>query len=249
MKQWAIITGAGTGIGAALAKELSNYNIHILAIGRRLQPLLDTQKHAPGMIHTLAVDISTEEGRQKIFDAIPADHSVKYLVQNAAVGVPSRLGDVRSVDFNYAMAVNVTAPLFLTKGFFSQLKASEGRILHVTTGVARMPQVGTITYGVTKMAFDRLYDQLKVELQGSGVTIASVLPGVVDTEGLWEHIKLAKEHRLPHVSYFDKVQRDGKMVSAEFCAKFLKFILMDTSSDEYSQVWNIHDEFHAARWT
>lgn len=248
MKNWAVITGAGTGIGAALAKELSRHDLHVLAIGRRLQLLQETQQFAPGNIHPLAVDIATADGQRKILDFIPESDAVKYLVQNAAVGVPSRLRDIQRDDFEYAFAVNVTAPLMLAKGFFPRLNGNQGRIIHLGTGVATKPQLGTITYGITKMAFQRLYEQLVVEFEESQVQIAEVLPGVVDTEGLWEHIKLANEHQLPHVSYFAKVQKEGRILSAELAAKFLKFVLVDTVNDEFSKVWNIHDSEHWQRW-
>lgn len=248
MKNWAVITGAGTGIGAALAKELSCHDLNVLAIGRRLQPLQETQQHAPDSIHPLAVDIATTDGERKILDFIPEGDNVKYLIQNAAVGVPSRLQDIQREEFEYAFAVNVTAPLMLAKGFFPRLNSNKGRIIHLGTGVAAKPQLGTITYGITKMAFQRLYEQLVVELKGSQVQIAEVLPGVVDTEGLWEHIKLAKEHQLPHVSYFDEVQREGKILSSEAAAKFLKFVLVDAADEEFSKVWNIHDSEHWQRW-
>jgi len=248
MRNWAVITGAGTGIGAALAKELARLDLHVLVIGRRLEPLQQTQRRAPDNIHPLAVDIASTEGQTKILDFIPESDAVKYLVQNAAVGVPSRLQDIQRDDFEYAFAVNVTAPLMLAKGFFPRLNKNQGRIIHIGTGVAKTPQLGTITYGITKMAFQRLYEQLVVELDGMQVQIAEVLPGVVDTEGLWEHVKLAKEHCLPHVSYFDQVQKEGKISSAEFAAKFLKFVLVDTESEEFSKVWNIHDSEHWQRW-
>lgn len=248
MRNWAVITGAGTGIGAALAKELSRHDLHVLAVGRRFQPLQETQQFAPDNIHPLAVDIATTEGQSKILDFIPDSDIVKYLVQNAAVGVPSRLQDIQRNDFEYAFAVNVTAPLMLAKGFFPRLNNNRGRVIHLGTGVASKPQLGTITYGITKMAFQRLYEQLVVEFKGSHVQIAEVLPGVVDTEGLWEHIKLAKEHQLPHVSYFDDVQKEGRMLSAELAAKFLKFVLVDSKDEEFSKVWNIHDSEHWQRW-
>lgn len=248
MKNWAVITGAGTGIGAALAKELSCCDLHILVIGRRLQCLQETQQYSPDNIHPLAVDIATTESQRKILDFIPESDAVKYLVQNAAVGVPSRLQDIQHDEFDYAFAVNVTAPLMLAKGFFPRLNSNHGRIIHLGTGVASTPQLGTITYGITKMAFQRLYQQLVVELEGSQVKIAEVLPGVVDTEGLWEHIKLAKEHQLPHVSYFAKVEKEGKIFSAEVAAKFLKFVLVDTADEEFPKVWNIHDSEHWQRW-
>lgn len=248
MKTWAVITGAGTGIGAALTKELSCHDLDVLAVGRRLQRLQETQWYAPDNIHPLAVDIATAEGQRKILDFIPESDVVKYLVQNAAVGVPSRLQDIQRDDFEYAFAVNVTAPLMLAKGFFPRLNSSHGRIIHLGTGVASKPQLGTITYGITKMAFQRLYQQLVVEFEGSQVQIAEILPGVVDTEGLWEHIKLAKEHQLPHVSYFAQVEKEGKILSTELAAKFLKFVLVDAADEEFSKVWNIHDSEHWQRW-
>ena len=120
MRNWAVITGAGTGIGAALAKELARHDLHVLVIGRRVEPLQETQRHAPDNIHPLAVDISTTDGQTKILEFIPESDAVKYLVQNAAVGVPSRLQDIQHDDFEYAFAVKVTAPLMLAKAFFPE---------------------------------------------------------------------------------------------------------------------------------
>ena len=66
------------------------------------------------------------------------------------------------------MAVNVTAPLMLTQRLLPRLRQSKGRILHIGTNIAFNAQTGTATYGITKMAFHRLYEQLKVDLQGTG---------------------------------------------------------------------------------
>ena len=250
MKYWAIITGAGTGIGSALAKELASSDYHILAIGRRSAPLELTKNEAkkPNNIIPLVMDIAENNSHEKIIGAIPQCDEIKFLIQNAAVGVPSKLLDINQGDFEYAMRVNVTAPLMLTKYLFPRLKRCLGRIVHLGTGVAFKAQLGTTTYGVTKMAFHRLYEQLRVELDGSGVQIANILPGVVDTEGLWEHIRLARGQQLPHVGYFDQVEKEGKILSAEMSAKFIRFVLLETSKEEFSREWNIHDESHHSRW-
>ena len=168
MPKWAVITGAGTGIGAGLARHLAEKGVHILAVGRRLEPLKQVSESFPEKIHPLSTDIATEEGIQKINDAIPKEDDLIYLVQNAAVGVPGRLGEIKRNDFEYAMAVNVTAPLMLTQKFLSRLSKSNGRILHIGTNIAFNAQTGTATYGITKMAFHRLYEQLKVDLRGTG---------------------------------------------------------------------------------
>lgn len=168
MHSWAVITGAGTGIGAGLALHLASKGIFVLAVGRRKEPLMDLQKSFPQTIHPLSTDISTEEGIKMIHEAIPKDDRLMYLVQNAAVGVPGRLGNINRSDFEYAMAVNVTAPLMLTQKLLPYLKRAQGRILHIGTNIAFTAQEGTATYGITKMAFFRLYEQLKVDLTGTG---------------------------------------------------------------------------------
>ena len=82
-----------------------------------------------------------------------------------------------------------------------------------------------------------------------GVSIGSVHPGVVDTEGLWEHAKLAHAASLPHAAYFDRLKEEGGMLSPDFVAKFLSFLLEDTGDEEYSaKEWHIKDETHWSRW-
>lgn len=70
------------------------------------------------------------------------------------------------------------------------------------TSVAFRPQYGTATYGVSKMAFHRLYEQLNAE--GLGIPCASLSPGIVDTEGVRDHVEKSRAHALPHVRFFDE---------------------------------------------
>ena len=110
--------------------------------------------------------------------------------------------------------------------------------------------MGTATYGITKMAFHRLYEQLKVDLADSGVAVGSAHPGVVDTEGLWDHAKLAKEAGLAHAAYFDKLKDEGAMLSPQYVAKFLGFLLEETSDQEFSaKEWHVKDEVLLPRWS
>jgi len=250
MSKWAIVTGAGTGIGQALTTALAGCGVHVLAVGRRQEPLDAVAAAAPtGVVHPLQGDISQKEVIEKIAEAIPAGDQLCYLIQNAAVGVPSRLADLKREDFEYALAVNVTAPLFLTQRLLPRLQASQGRILHLGTGVAFNAQIGTATYGLTKMAFHRLYEQLRVELAGTGVLVGSVSPGMVHTEGLSEHLKLAKEEQLPHVAYFAQAEQDGLIREADLAAKFLLFLLQQAGDEEFSrQEWKLGDQTHWDRW-
>ena len=98
-------------------------------MGRREAPLTSVAAAAPpGSVLPLQGDIAKEEVREinlkhhllsqdieRISAAIPSEDQLCYLIQNAAVGQPGRLLDLRREDFEQALAVNVTAPLFLTQ--------------------------------------------------------------------------------------------------------------------------------------
>ena len=263
---WAIVTGAGTGIGAALTHTLCKKGINVLAVGRRMNKLETMKEKCPvefaKSIRVLSADIASVDGRKSIFESIPHEENngegsiqrnfILFLIQNAAIGEPGRLLDIDAQHFSYAMEVNVTAPLALTQGFIQRMMETHEfmrtlepsarmfphgpRILHLGTSVAFQPQLGTATYGVTKMAFHRLYLQLKEELKVdfSGVCIGSASPGVVDTEGLHEHIELATNAGLPHVAYFDQVKANNWMIAANDSAEQLTRLLLTTSSEEFS---------------
>jgi len=263
---WAVVTGAGSGIGAALTLTLCKKGINVLAVGRRFNKLQTMKEKCPAefakSIKILSADIASDDGRQSIFDSIPHKENnsegrlqrnlILFLIQNAAVGEPARLLNINAHHFSYAMDVNVTAPLILTQGFVVRMKETHEymkteepsarrfphgpRILHLGTNVAFQPQLGTATYGVTKMAFHRLYLQLKEELKVDfpGVCVGSASPGVVDTEGLHQHIELATNATLPHVEYFDKVKANNWMIKAEDSAEQLTRLLLMTSDEDFS---------------
>jgi short-subunit dehydrogenase len=93
--------------------------------------------------------------------SLPLDAKVQLLVQNAAAGDPASFSTVSPEHLEHCLRVNVVAPLALTQGFLPALQAGEGRVLHLGTSVAHQPQEGTLTYGVTKMAFHRLSEPLE----------------------------------------------------------------------------------------
>ena len=219
------MTGGGSGIGRVLVHHFSSLSsdflsgsgvecrYKVLTCGRRLSALEDTMNQAPcpERVTIVRADIAKAEDRQQVVDALPTNAHVCLLVQNAAVGDPST--DLASVDIGhleYAFKVNVSGPLALVQLLLPFLKpkceaatatAVRSRILHLGTSVAHRPQKGTLTYGVTKMAFHRLYQQLNAE---GDVVCGSFSPGLVDTEGVRDHVHKARNCNLPHVEYFDR---------------------------------------------
>lgn len=211
--EWVVITGGGSGIGAMLVKHFAAKGFEVLTCGRRGSALQETLRSCGDLgcrVHVVTCNIGTVEGRQKLVQALPPTASLRLLVQNAAVGDPARLEQLRLDDWEEGLRVNVTAPLFLTQALLEHLKRGRGRILHLGTGVAFRAQLGTSIYGVTKAAFYRLYQQLNADLADLGITAGSLSPGIVDTEGVRDHVEKARRQSLPHVAFFDAAFREGR---------------------------------------
>jgi len=247
-RSWAIVTGAGSGIGAALTHRIIRGGVSVVAVGRRKSALDDTMRAAPAespasaRLVAVAADITSPEGRASICSAIPTGDELRFLVHNAAVGDPnSPEAGIDLEHFRYALEVNLVAPLELSQMLKERLAACPrsggGRVLHLGSGVAKTVQPGTGIYGITKLAFLRLQQQLSSDWAGANVVVGSARPGVVDTEGMRDHVAKANALKLPHANYFNKLFLDGNigMQSLDVVSEFLWLLLTKCPADEFGQ--------------
>ena len=236
---WVVVTGGGSGIGRALVHHFSRTN-RVLTCGRRAAPLDDTRSTAPlpDAVTVCACDIGSPVGRSTLVAALPPDAPVALLVHNAAIGDPAPFRELDVAHFEDALRVNVVAPLALSQAFLPGLERANGRILHLGTSVAFNPQEGTATYGVTKLAFHRLYQQLNAE---GIVPVGSLSPGMVDTEGVRDHVSKARAHALPHVRFFDEAFEKGWATPVPELLQFVDELLAMEASDFSKQEWRFSE--------
>jgi NAD(P)-dependent dehydrogenase (short-subunit alcohol dehydrogenase family) len=273
-RQWACVTGAGSGIGRSITLDLVSRGLGVFAVGRRLEKLEETKNlsKSPSDVVVVQADISNEDGRTKVQQTI-GDQHLRFLIQNAGiVGPLKRLKDTELSDFQEVMATNVEAPIFLAKRLLPALEANAkrsgepSRILHISSGCAHNPTVSWMSYSVSKAAFLMAYRCLALELAPS-ILVGSCKPGIVDTE-MQDTMRQATEDDFPKVAFFKKLKsekeklfdadKDSKphlpnrerLDTPENVAHFCWFLLDNTSKEEYSsQDWDIRDEALAARWT
>ena len=91
MAGWIVVTGAGTGLGKAIALLFAGKGYPVLGVGRRLEPLERLRSQNPTNINVVSADVSKAEGREAIRAALPASVNVKYLIHNAGVLQPVKL--------------------------------------------------------------------------------------------------------------------------------------------------------------
>ena len=245
MKELAIITGGGTGIGKALALELAgNQQMDVMIVGRRKEPLQETVALHKNKISFCTANVATVEGRNKILGAIENDVVVKYLVHNAAVLHPvKRIEQLSLEEWRNHQAINVEAPLFLTQTLLSKMNYS--RILNISSGAAHRALAGWAAYCSSKAALYMLYMVMNAEFKNKNILVGSVRPGVVNTP-MQSLLRQSDPIDFPDLPLFIQYNEKGKLIPVEIVAQFLRYILMKTDDSQFiDKEWDIYRDYTA----
>jgi len=232
MTEYAIVTGAGTGLGRAIALRLVRAGETVMGVGRRREPLELLEDESEGAVRGVAADLGTPEGRQQVVDALDGGDSVRYLVHNAGVLEPvGPLADISLKDWHYIQAINVEGPLFLTQALLPRLHG--GRVLHMSSGAASRPIPGWGAYCTSKAALHMLYQVLREELRDREIAVGSVRPGVVDTP-MQALIREQTEERFPGVERFRELKETGQLHDPDDVAAFVVKLLTETDAEGFT---------------
>jgi short-subunit dehydrogenase len=192
----AVVTGASSGIGAAIAKELATRGHNVVLVARSADKLADLAAELGKEVRAevLAADLGDRPTRAGLLDRVTAlGLTPNILINNAGM---STLGPVSKSDPAAEMAMielDVVAVADLCSRFLpGMVERTSGAILNVASTAAFQPLPGQAGYGASK-AFVLSYSQsLAGELRGSGVAVTALCPGPVDT-GFGESAGFTKE--------------------------------------------------------
>ncbi|MCF8383326.1 MAG: SDR family oxidoreductase [Chlorobium sp.] len=182
-----LVTGASTGIGSALAGAFAGMGNHLLLVARsedRLAGLAEELRAAHGIsVFSCPADLALPESPQRIFDYCLQHHlAVRLLVNCAGTSRASDFNNLALRDIERIMAVNMSAVARLVHLFLPGMVAEqEGGIINIASlgGLQGVPGLGL--YSATKSFLITLGEALHMELRGTGVRVATVCPGFVDT--------------------------------------------------------------------
>jgi short-subunit dehydrogenase len=184
-----IVTGAGSGIGRALALELGRRGGRLLLVGRRSELLAETAELVAavgGDGRVLACDITAPRAPEQLVDvALGTFGALDLLINNAGNVRAGRLEDHSIDDVRAMVELNLTAPILLTREALPHLRAAgEQRssvVVTMASGIALVPLPFYSTYAATKSGVAGFGHALRRELQGTGVHVATVYPGATAT--------------------------------------------------------------------
>ncbi len=173
----ALVTGASSGIGAAVVTALSARGLTVHAVARRKQRLEALAKETG--CTPLVLDLRDTEA---LYDAL-GGLEVDILVNNAGLGRGfEALFEVRPEDIDTTLGTNVVAAVHVVRAVAAGMVARKrGHIVNIGS-IAGLYPIKSSLYGASKGAVHLLSQNLRVELQGSGVRVTEICPGRVETE-------------------------------------------------------------------
>jgi uncharacterized oxidoreductase len=177
-----LITGGGSGIGAALAQRFHAQGNRVIVAGRRRDALDAVIAGRDGMF-AMTLDVESAEGVEDFASRVIAEHpSLNVVINNAGIMRFEALDVRRDLsDAEATITTNLLGPIRLTNALIDHLTArADGAIVNVTSGLAFVPLVDTPTYNATKAAIHSYTVSLREALKGK-VEVIELAPPAVQT--------------------------------------------------------------------
>lgn len=199
----AVITGAGGGIGMALARAFAGQGVRTVLLDRdeiRTAPLVAELGH--GAL-TIACDISNAEEIAVAARRVEALGGADILINNAGILRPGRLDSISEADWSAMIAVNLTGYLAAAQALGrGMLSRGRGALVHVASIAGTQPQPASGAYSASKAAILMLSRQLAYEWGPNGIRSNTLSPGLIRTplsEAFYqdEDVKLRREAMIP----------------------------------------------------
>ena len=184
----AVVTGAASGIGAALAVQLAARGSNLVLVDRDKERLdgvaADVRRAHPQLaVDTYVVDLSDDAATAEAAEALAAAHpGTTLLVNTAGVALGGRFDQVTLEEFDWVMAVNFRSVVRLTHAFLPALKAHPGaHLVNVSSVFGIFAPAGQAAYSASKFAVRGFSEAVRHELAENGVGVTVVHPGGIKT--------------------------------------------------------------------
>ena len=177
----ALVTGAGSGIGRAIALALSNQGAHVCIVGRDASKLAETAAGArqPSLLTEFALDLTIEGDLPPLLRYVEKEIGrLDILVHSAGVIHLDPMEQARIEDFDVQYATNVRVPYLITQRLLPLLTRARGQVVFINSSVgleARRPEIGQ--YSATKYALKAVADSLREEVNKRGIRVLTMYLG------------------------------------------------------------------------
>jgi 3-oxoacyl-[acyl-carrier protein] reductase len=206
----ALITGAGRGIGRAIAVALAQAGCEVCLAARSLEQLVAVQSeiHASeGRAKVVQADLTRDDDLHALVHACGA---VDFLINNAGWGKRASVVHSRVDDWDQTFRVNLRAPMILAKELLpAMIKRGEGAVVNIGSVSGKSGEANGAAYSASKFGLIGFTQSLYEEVREHGIKVAVILPGFVDTP------------MIPQVKHLDR----AKMIQADDVSQAVLYVL------------------------
>lgn len=181
----ALVTGASSGIGAAIAREFLDAGARVHAVARRADAMiaeLGQRAIDEGRCVVHAIDVSDANAMLALGEELAVSDPVDTLVCAAGFNVPQRrAAEVSVAAWDELVAVNLNGAFYAFRATLDQLRERNGDVVFISSVSASWPDHAGAAYGATKSGLLGLARGAGIDEHGNGVRVTSILPGIVNT--------------------------------------------------------------------
>jgi len=230
MEKVAIVTGANSGIGAAITVLFARNGYRVLAAGRDQERLAEITAEASG-IHPWSGDLGEQRNcNNLVADCIEQLGRLDVLVNNAGIYIRGDAGETSAEDWRRTLAVNLDAPFFLSKAALPHLRRTRGAIINVASDWGLQGGRRAAAYCASKGGLVLLTRAMALDHAAEGIRVNAICPGDVDTPMLVAealHDGLTHEQAL---ETYGRASPTGRVTRAEEVAALALYLASDSAA-------------------
>ena len=186
MTKTAIITGAGSGVGRAIAIALAQEQWKLTLVGRQIAPLEETRRMTGNSdVLVASCDLRNESDIAKMVEQTRERFGfVSTLVYAAGINVPRRSwSEVSTEDFRSIVDTNLTGAFFCSRALIGEMRQNKtGSIIHIVSDAAKQASAKSgVAYSASKFAQAGLVQSINAEERANGIRACAIFPGDIDT--------------------------------------------------------------------
>lgn len=210
----ALVTGAGRGIGKAIARSLAQSGSRVILSGRTVADLETVQREIRqqgGSASIVSADLTKDEAIEHLVGESRRAHgSVDILVNNAGWGKRGPIVKAKVEDWDQTFRLNLRAPMILSQRLLpAMIEKGEGAVINIGSVSGKAGEANGAAYSASKFGLIGFTQSLYDEVREHGIKVAVILPGFVDTP------------MIPPVKHLDR----DKMIQADDIAQAVQYVL------------------------
>jgi len=206
----ALVTGAGRGIGRAIAIALGKAGCAVVVTARTLPEIVAVQEEilaASGQAVAIQADLTRDDDLHSL---VQRCGPVDFLINNAGWGKRAPVVRARVDDWDQTFRLNLRAPMILAKELLpAMINKGEGAVINIGSVSGKSGEANGAAYSASKFGLIGFTQSLYEEVREQGIKVSVILPGFVDTP------------MIPPVKHLDR----GKMIQADDVAQAVLFVL------------------------